>query len=88
MSDNISFKRGEKKKLLKALQKRDIDIMLNGYKGTVSVFFDVDGHVLDHRLDAEATANVPLTMQWAISAAGLTLAQSQEHMSRRFSQVQ
>ncbi len=70
------------KKLVSALQKRDIDIHLNGYNGVVSVFFDVDGSPLDHRLDAMSEANVPLTMQWAMVAAGLALAQMQERMSR------
>lgn len=65
-----------------ALQKRDIAIALNGYNGTVSVFFDSEGSPLDHRLDAVAEANVPLTMQWAMVAAGLALAQSQERMAR------
>ncbi|MCR4286172.1 MAG: hypothetical protein NUW00_04730 [Candidatus Kaiserbacteria bacterium] len=65
-----------------SLQQRDIDINLNGYKGTVSVFFDIDGSTLDHRLDEAATAAVPLTMQWAMVAAGIALAQCADRMAR------
>ncbi len=79
---NVKKPNEKKKKKTGALTQRDIDISLNGYTGRVSIFFDVDGQALNHKIDDECNANTPIVMQWAMIAAGLALANAQERTAQ------